>query len=100
VPRLKPIGDIFISVLLADLVLLQAAWKLFVLLVDKILVHRHPEARYCEGCLESQQDTSDDMSKVVHAPSSQKGGIMAATTRVWDRHGSVSKIDATRGRRA
>ncbi|CAJ2501953.1 Uu.00g048060.m01.CDS01 [Anthostomella pinea] len=53
VPQLKPTGSLIVAVLVADLVLLQAIWKIFKLIVDPVLLKRNPEMRYCEGCLES-----------------------------------------------
>lgn len=50
VPRLKSTGTLIVSVLVADLVLLQAIWKLFVLAMNYFLVSNNEEMRYCEGC--------------------------------------------------
>lgn len=55
VPQRKPLGDIFISVLLADLVLLQAAWRLYVYVVDAVLVRRDPSANHCEACVAREE---------------------------------------------
>ena len=82
VPQRKPLGDIFIAVLLADLVLLQAAWKLYTFAVDQVLVRRRPSARYCEGCVgnESEQILREMVAKeVVLALQCVKGGIVTTT---------------------
>ncbi|KAI1483633.1 hypothetical protein F4774DRAFT_405640 [Daldinia eschscholtzii] len=50
VPQLKSPGNLIISVLVADLVLLQAIWKIFVLIVDKFCIKTTEEARYCANC--------------------------------------------------
>ncbi|KAI1807488.1 hypothetical protein F4811DRAFT_475187 [Daldinia bambusicola] len=50
VPRLKSAGNLIVSVLVADLVLLQAIWKIFVLLVDKFCIKSTEEAQYCANC--------------------------------------------------
>ena len=42
-----------VAILIADLVLLQAIWTVFKLVTDSILLRRHPEMKYCEGCLKS-----------------------------------------------
>ena len=55
VPRLKPKGDIFVSVLLADLVFLQLAWKTYTFLVDKFLLRRQPHAMSCESWEDHKQ---------------------------------------------
>ena len=57
IPQLKPVGDIFVSVLLADLVFLQFAWKLYTLLVDKLLLQKQPDATACQACT----DTDDSV---------------------------------------
>lgn len=54
VPKRKPIGEIFISVLLPDLVLLQAAWKLYTFLVEQILLRKRDGTRVCEGCVNNE----------------------------------------------
>jgi len=45
VPRLKSTGSLFFSVLVANLVLLQALWKIFVLVVDFFAARKHPEMK-------------------------------------------------------
>jgi hypothetical protein len=50
VPQLKPTSSLVISVLIADLVLLQTIWHVFKLVIDQLLGRRHPEMRFCEGC--------------------------------------------------
>lgn len=54
VPKMKSAGNIFISVLLADLVLLQTLWQLLVLFTDHVLLRKAkmgPQVNHCEGCL-------------------------------------------------
>ena len=68
VPRLKSGGDIFVSVLLADLVLLTAAWHLYTLIVDWLFLRKHPSAKYCEGCLR-KEDEIHLLPKVSPQPS-------------------------------
>lgn len=53
VPRLKSTGTLFVSVLVADLVLLQAIWKLFVLAMNYFLTFNRDQMRHCEGCAKS-----------------------------------------------
>ncbi|KAI1637951.1 hypothetical protein F4809DRAFT_602459 [Biscogniauxia mediterranea] len=50
VPRLKSSGNLVVSVLVADLVILQVIWKLFTLFVVKTLIKNEEEARYCATC--------------------------------------------------
>ena len=48
VPQAKPAGVLFLSVLIADLVLLQAIWLLFKLIMDGFFVKE--EMLVCRGC--------------------------------------------------
>lgn len=57
VPQLKSGGEIFISILLADLVLLSAAWHLFTFLVNYFALRKLPDADHCEGCLRDGEGT-------------------------------------------
>lgn len=56
VPRLKSGFNIFISILVADIVLLRVAWTLYNFIVGYILKHRSPDANFCHGCAERYQD--------------------------------------------
>jgi hypothetical protein len=66
VPQLKPKGDIFVSVLLADLVFLQLAWKTYTFLVDKVLLRRQPRAMSCESCEDGEDSALEAMA--MHNP--------------------------------
>ena len=59
IPQLKPTGSLIISVLIADLVLLQTIWHVFQLVINYILGMRHPKMRFCEGCERSGSLLSD-----------------------------------------
>ena len=50
VPQRKSAGNVFVAVLIADLVFLQALWKLFVLTTDWFFLHKRPGANDCQGC--------------------------------------------------
>ncbi|KAI6083058.1 hypothetical protein F4821DRAFT_197465 [Hypoxylon rubiginosum] len=50
VPQLKSPGTLFISILVADLVILQALWKIFTLTVDGFFLKSTEEARHCANC--------------------------------------------------
>ncbi|KAI0165400.1 hypothetical protein GGR52DRAFT_107056 [Hypoxylon sp. FL1284] len=50
VPQLKSPGTLFMSVLVADLVILQAIWKIFTLAVGGIFLKSTEEARHCAAC--------------------------------------------------
>jgi hypothetical protein len=55
VPRRKAVPNLIISVLVADLVFLQAVWQLYKLAVDRFLKKRMPESQWCEGCKDSSE---------------------------------------------
>jgi hypothetical protein len=66
VPRLKSGANIFISILVADLVLLRAAWTLYNYLVDWFLKTRHSDANLCLGCVQrNRDDVSEDREHVI-----------------------------------
>jgi len=48
---LKQPFRIFISILVADLVLLRAAWSLYNIIVGYFVKSRHPESNVCDDCL-------------------------------------------------
>jgi hypothetical protein len=50
VPQRKSTSNLFISVLVADLVLLHTLWQLLILGTDYIFLRKIPEVQYCEGC--------------------------------------------------
>lgn len=52
VPVLKPAGSLIVSILIADLVLLQALWQLVSLVAISFLERRQPKSQYCLGCAE------------------------------------------------
>ena len=55
IPTRKAIGNILVSVLVADLVFLQAAWQILILVTGYVALDkkkRGPQVNYCEGCLE------------------------------------------------
>lgn len=52
VPELKSRFNIFISIVVADLVLLRVAWTLYNYVVCHFLKIRHLDANLCLGCLE------------------------------------------------
>lgn len=55
VPQMKSFGNLFVSILLADLVFLNAIWFIFCLVVDRFFI-RSPSANHCEGCLNGHND--------------------------------------------
>ena len=53
IPELKSGGSLFIAVLVADLVFLQALWKILTWCTTMWLENTNEKANYCEGCLSS-----------------------------------------------
>lgn len=60
-PKLKSTGEIMISILVADLVLLSAAWQFFTFGVGWLALDRVPKAHYCKGCLNTLTHAGDEM---------------------------------------
>lgn len=54
IPALKTTGPLFVSIFIADLVLLQALWKLLNWITTAWLERRDPHANVCEGCYHRQ----------------------------------------------
>ncbi len=50
VPKQKATGSLLVSILVADLVLLQALWQIVKWVTTSWVGHRDPHANYCEGC--------------------------------------------------
>ena len=50
VPKLKSVGSMIVSIIVADLVFLQALWLIVTFLITFFLERRHPQANYCDGC--------------------------------------------------
>ncbi|KAK0509004.1 hypothetical protein JMJ35_008375 [Cladonia borealis] len=50
VPRRKSTGTLLLSILVTDLVVMQALWKIFELCTAAWLVHKDPRANDCSGC--------------------------------------------------
>lgn len=68
VPRRKAAGELFIAILLADLVFLQALWTIFKLVTDTWFLSRKkrgPEVNYCEGCLRHKRAESHGMAELA-----------------------------------
>ncbi|KAK7920105.1 hypothetical protein PG985_008127 [Apiospora marii] len=61
VPSTKPAGTLFFSILVADLVLLQAVWLIFRFIVDMVAQRKDPSLRHCAGC--NQDIELADVSK-------------------------------------
>ncbi|TGJ78385.1 hypothetical protein E0Z10_g10382 [Xylaria hypoxylon] len=56
VPRLKSAGTLFLSVLVADLVILQAIWKIYTLVANSFLPKDNDKKKQCNACTCSTQD--------------------------------------------
>lgn len=50
VPRRKPLDDLWLSVLVADLVLLQALWQVTMWIATLFAEQKDSRANWCEGC--------------------------------------------------
>lgn len=76
VPKLKSGGEILISILVADLVLLSAAWQVFTLAVKWLALNKRPEAHYCEGCSNMRVDDGTEMESLPKAATNSMWSIV------------------------
>jgi hypothetical protein len=60
VPTIKSVGSLIWAVIVGDLVLLQALWKVFIWNVDFYLKKNDSHAMLCEGCLETKGSFQGD----------------------------------------
>jgi hypothetical protein len=54
VPSIKSAGSLIWSIIIGDLVLLQAIWKVFIWTVDLWLTNKDKSAMLCDGCVEKK----------------------------------------------
>jgi hypothetical protein len=58
VPRLKSTGSLIFAILVADLVILKAAWTVLNWITVAVMQSRVPTAHYCAGCIGDTASTS------------------------------------------
>jgi hypothetical protein len=83
VPHLKSGFNVFISILVADIVLLRVAWTLYNFIVCYFLKDRHPDANLCLRCLERGRNDDAGMEEFGIADTSEDTGY----------HGQVIELD-------
>lgn len=67
VPKMRSVGSLIISVFIADLVILSAAWTLLNFGTTFWLEHRHEDAMYCTGCLELRERSTYEAREVDYS---------------------------------
>lgn len=65
VPKSKSIGTMILAILIANLVFLQAAWRLLGLIAQGMLPNADPDAMVCEGCLKGNYAMEQVSSRPV-----------------------------------
>jgi hypothetical protein len=95
VPRMKSTGSIFIAILLADLVFLNAAWFLYCLIVGRFFV-RSPTANYCEGCL----NTMHEFQPLIAVPKSNASSVPKLPVLEFESASSTNSYEPVQLRRA
>ncbi|KAF2498475.1 hypothetical protein BU16DRAFT_295570 [Lophium mytilinum] len=75
VPRQKSAGTLIIAVLVADLVFLQALWKLANLIAGKVLARQDPTGNFCEGCLQKTDPLGTDNPRDGSVVPSKNAGM-------------------------
>lgn len=68
VPKLKGAGQLIFAVIIGDLVLLQAFWKCFKMVVDLNLSRADVNAMHCEGCVKGTQTRGCELPKAEATP--------------------------------
>ncbi|KAK8861792.1 hypothetical protein PGQ11_008027 [Apiospora arundinis] len=63
VPQTKTAGTLFLSIIVADLVLLQAVWLIFRFVVDTLAQRKDPTLRHCAGCNHDQSTEFANLRK-------------------------------------
>lgn len=83
VPVRKSTGTMLVSVLIANLVFLQAAWRILCLVADGMVTKQDPTAMHCDGCLRGmyhglvmenlpQNDVTERRSEAVKTESAEQ----------------------------
>jgi hypothetical protein len=65
VPRIKSTGSLVFSVLIADFVLLQVLWRVFILIVDFYMYSRYPNMGACQGCPQGSAYREEDSLELL-----------------------------------
>ncbi|KAK7981274.1 hypothetical protein PG989_013731 [Apiospora arundinis] len=78
VPQTKTASTLFLSILVADLVLLQAVWLIFRFIVDTLAQRKDPTLRHCAGCNHDQSTELADLRK-----SSSTTALVASSNPPW-----------------
>jgi hypothetical protein len=73
VPQLKSIGSLLIAIIVADLVFLQALWRVLNLVVTFHVTRRYPEAEYCKGCAKQELPPQEGYALVNKAEEAASG---------------------------
>lgn len=60
IPKLKSTGSLIVSIVVADLVFLQAFWTIFTFTTTYFLTRRHPEAMSCATCTRKRVTYTED----------------------------------------
>lgn len=63
-PQQKQGGSLIIAILVADLVLLQAIWTVFKMVVDSTFPRRHMEIQYCAGCKGAEYRSTSEVELI------------------------------------
>ncbi|PSN58768.1 hypothetical protein BS50DRAFT_368049 [Corynespora cassiicola Philippines] len=75
VPQLKSTGSLIFSVLIANLVLLQALWKFFNFFASFFMLRKYPEANSCLGCQNIKKSTESGVELGEYSPLVQEGNL-------------------------
>ncbi|KAG9692896.1 hypothetical protein KCU95_g10031, partial [Aureobasidium melanogenum] len=90
-PQLKSPFNIFVSILVADLVFLRTAWSLYNLVVGYFLKSRHPDANICVECLARKEEDNEQVDGNVET--AQVGTDTSHTDKVHEVDEHIIELD-------
>ncbi|MCJ1468157.1 hypothetical protein MMC07_006785 [Pseudocyphellaria aurata] len=89
VPQRKPIGPLLVSIFVADLVLLQAVWKILNWITTAWTEHHQHQAKFCEGCLATMARGTYELSFTAPADVSQESSHVLSKISVTSPRGPL-----------
>ncbi|MCJ1469000.1 hypothetical protein MMC07_007632 [Pseudocyphellaria aurata] len=98
VPQRKPIGPLLVSIFVADLVLLQAVWKILNWATTAWTERNQHQAKFCEGCLATMARGTYGLSSTAPANVSQESSHVLSEMSVTSPRGSLREHHGSESR--
>lgn len=86
IPVQKSIGIMILSIVIANIVVLQAAWRLLNLVTQQLVAKQQDTAMFCESCQRRTYQAIDmtNLSPWMSSPFGMKSGLGDSTRRLVD----------------